>query len=1050
MRNKITAILLTAAMTVSLLTATAYADASAPAAAAADTQSSISAAASGYDTELTPVGTVFSADGVKYLVTSMTEAEVYSVDGSQNPADLVIPSTVSYESDTYTVTAAADGAFAGLGSVKTLTIPSTLTSIGSGSMLSSLQSITLASGNASLFLQNGVLFSKVSGGNELVLYPSGLDAVSYVIPNGTTSVRSNAFYGNKNLLTVIIPSSVRTIAKDAFVSFANPAAFAFDTDTAPSSVAGRAFELDAASNIFYFRNEGVLEAIQAEAANFAGDSDVSYETAGMPAYIQTIEDSASGTVLNSSSAEPVLQAAGDDAGIADGYYVIHSNVNSGYVLDISNGRGSAENFGNADIHSWSGDDMQIFKVTKVDAANNLYTFTNAMSGKVLDVAGRGTTDGTNVQQYDSNGTPAQQFRILQTGEDGVYTIVTSYSSMVLDVSGGIAENGRNVQVWTGNGTNAQKWTMTAVADPTADDLAAGIYTIHTSVGAANSSDLSTRTLDIKNGSTLSGANVQIYDANGSNAQKFLFIPLGNKYYYILNAFTRKALDVQGGSTENGANVQIYTENDTEAQIWRVKENADGTYTITNRKSGMSLDVSGGISENGRNVQVWESNYTPAQKWILGLSSISISGLYTIASAADRTKVLDMTSGSLDDGAKVQIYGSNETNAQKFMMSSAGSDLYILKNLKSGKVLDITGGQMYAGNTLQQYTSNETSAQKFQLVPTGDRDGSYYIQSFDGAYRIGISGSSPSVHAAIVLTSPDNSQPTQKWYLQGTAYTDGWQVIYGVPCYIVNGNIVKNTWVGNIYVDGNGAIYQGWHAAPSDSGVYKQGYYYYFDGTNGAQSDARPYIGQLYPTKASTIYYNIGDGRGYRTENGYDCHYTIYVDRANCLVTVYTSYPGTSAANVPIWEFKTSPGISGTSRETDAGHTTIYYKNNWFELMGPTYGQYVTLINTAGEYFHSIPGQEANDHCVDAGTYNLLGTQQSHGCCRLCVRCAYWIYAFCWNGTDIYVGDNYVHPIETYYQPKMQNGQWIDPTDVHYTGNYGYADNGVYYGYHGTF
>lgn len=1045
MKNKLLAVLLAAAMTVGLVTVTPFADEQKSAGVAAISETTD---ASQYDTSLTPEGSSFTTGGIQYRVTSMETAEVTYVDSSSNPTDVVIPSSVTYQNDSYTVTAVADGALSGLGAARNLTIPATVADIGSGSMLSSLETITLESGNQSLFLKDGVLYKKADAGNELVLYPSASASVSFVIPDGTSAVRANAFYGAKTLLTVVIPSSVSKISEGAFQHFANSLAVAFDTEKAPASVSGKAFELDAASNIFYFRNADVLQAIRNEASDFAGSSDVTYVTTGIPSYVAAIRNADSLAAVSSAAENTVLQA-GEDAGIADGYYVIKSNINPSYVLDVNNGAGSPYSLSNVDIHSANGSEAQVFKVTKVDGTNNLYTFTCVDSEKVLDVSGRGTSEGTNVQQYDSNGTEAQEFKIVQTDTTGAYTIVTSYSSLVLDVSGGIAADGTNVQIWSSNASNAQKWQFQAVADPTANALAAGVYTIHTSISASGSSDYSTRAIDVAMGSKLSGANVQIYKSNGSNAQKFLFIPLGyGNYYYVLNAATRKAVDVQNGDVTAGTNVQMYTENDSDAQIWKVVLGTDGYYTMTSRKSGLSLDVSGGITENGRNVQIWDSNYSAAQKWILEKTEpASISGLYTIYSAADRNLCFDVTGGSLDDCALIQVYGSNETNAQKFILSDAGSGLFSLQNLQSGKVLDIQNGNLSNGTGLQQYFSNDTDAQKYRLVQTGDSDGSYYLQTYDGSLNVNITGNSAEVRAKLSLASPNASSATQKWYLSSTSYQDGWQIVGGRTCYVVNGSVVTNSWIGSGYLDENGQIYNGWHSAPSDNGVYKQGYYYYFDGLNGAQSDARPYINQLYPEKQNTFTYNDGDGRGTMTQTGYNCHYTIYVDRANCLVTVYTTYPGTDAVNVPIWEFKCSPGISGTDRETDAGHTTVYFKDNWFELMGPSYGQYVTLINTAGEYFHSIPGAAANDHNVDASTYNLLGTQQSHGCCRLCVRNAYWIYAFCWIGTDIYVGDNYVHPINTYYQPMMTYGQVIDPTDVHYTGNYGYTDNGAFYGFH---
>ena len=79
------------------------------------------------------------------------------------------------------------------------------------------------------------------------------------------------------------------------------------------------------------------------------------------------------------------------------------------------------------------------------------------SGKVLDVNGGVSANGTNVQQYDSNGTYAQKW-IAVKNSDGSYTFQSALAeNAVLDVNGGSNANGTNVQLYTSNGTNAQKW-----------------------------------------------------------------------------------------------------------------------------------------------------------------------------------------------------------------------------------------------------------------------------------------------------------------------------------------------------------------------------------------------------------------------------------------------------------------------------------------------------------------------------------------------------------------------------------------------------------------
>ena len=72
-------------------------------------------------------------------------------------------------------------------------------------------------------------------------------------------------------------------------------------------------------------------------------------------------------------------------------------------MDVSGA--SRSNYGNVQIWAGNGTNAQKWKVTH--DSNGYVTLTSVNSGKVLDVNGGVSANGTNVQQYDSNGTYAQ-------------------------------------------------------------------------------------------------------------------------------------------------------------------------------------------------------------------------------------------------------------------------------------------------------------------------------------------------------------------------------------------------------------------------------------------------------------------------------------------------------------------------------------------------------------------------------------------------------------------------------------------------------------------
>lgn len=96
-----------------------------------------------------------------------------------------------------------------------------------------------------------------------------------------------------------------------------------------------------------------------------------------------------------------------------------------------------------------------------------------------------------------------------------------------------------------------------------------------------------------------------------------------------------------------------------------------------------------------------------------------NGVYTISSAMNSSKVMDVSNASRADGANVQLWSSNNTNAQKFNVKYKKSDgSYIISPLCSGKSLDVYLAGKEMGANIQQYSKNGTNAQKWYLIPAG--------------------------------------------------------------------------------------------------------------------------------------------------------------------------------------------------------------------------------------------------------------------------------------------------------------------------------------------
>lgn len=153
---------------------------------------------------------------------------------------------------------------------------------------------------------------------------------------------------------------------------------------------------------------------------------------------------------------------------------------------------------------------------------------------------------------------------------------------------------------------------------------------------------------------------------------------------------------------------------------------------------------------------------------------------------------------------------------------------------------------------------------------------------------------------------------------------------------------------------------------------------------------------------------------------------IEVNRSKCRVTVFAYDQETKSWCIPVIAFKCSVGLPSTPTPRGTFKTSNKYR--WHELMGPSYGQYCTRI-TGGVLFHSVAGSNTTVHNLSARAYNRLGSPASHGCVRLCVRDAKWIYDYCVSGIKVKIFDaEYAGPLEPQFVPKMSAGQNYDPTD----------------------
>jgi glucosylceramidase len=110
-------------------------------------------------------------------------------------------------------------------------------------------------------------------------------------------------------------------------------------------------------------------------------------------------------------------------------------------------------------------------------------------------------------------------------------------------------------------------------------------------------------VDVAGADSANGTAVQLYDCNGTDAQKWT--AAGDTLQAL-----GKCMDVTSAGTANGTKVQLYDCNGTGSQVWTRGPGG----ALVNPQSGRCLDATGPSSANGTRLQIWDCTGAANQQW----------------------------------------------------------------------------------------------------------------------------------------------------------------------------------------------------------------------------------------------------------------------------------------------------------------------------------------------------------------------------------------------------------------------------------------------------
>ncbi|MDE6678181.1 MAG: RICIN domain-containing protein, partial [Ruminococcus sp.] len=385
------------------------------------------------------------------------------------------------------------------------------------------------------------------------------------------------------------------------------------------------------------------------------------------------------------------------ANFNDGSAYRIKNADSGLYMQVANA--NAEN--GANVQQWGSDGKSVHDMWKMFSAGDGYYYIASCVGDggtyVLDVAGKKTDNGTNIDIYKYNGGTNQQF-MLTKNDDGSYKIRTRVSGgkSVVEVANADKNSGANIQEWEINNANCQNWILEPVTDAGCVMDESVVYTFEN----VNSGML----MEVTNGTMADNTNVQQWGANGYDCQKWILKSFGSGNYYWIRSAQDESYALKADGSSNGGNICLTTYSTKDSsQLFRFTKNLDGSYSIITHasKDKCLVEVASASKESGANVQQWEITNSSCQKWNISTEkkpvattqsttkSTTTKNTTTTTTTTTTTKPVDKeVSGDLNDDGNLNV--TDLVLLEKWLLSADSTGIVNWKSadFNSDNILDV--------------------------------------------------------------------------------------------------------------------------------------------------------------------------------------------------------------------------------------------------------------------------------------------------------------------------------------------------------------------------
>lgn len=282
--------------------------------------------------------------------------------------------------------------------------------------------------------------------------------------------------------------------------------------------------------------------------------------------------------------------------------------------------------------------------------------------------------------------------------DVSYFIINKNSGKAIDLDNGNTADGTNIQQWTKTGGKQQEWRFVDVGD--------GYFKI---VSMADEG----KCIAVENATSDDGTNIELQAYSGSSNQQWKIARDGS-YYAILSRCSNElsGMDIYDWSTENGGNLNQWNYWGGDCQLWSITpvypKVVDGNYLIRNINSCLWVSSGSDNLQQSENRDIW--NFVT-----------NTDGTYSIKNSDGLAVTVQNSDGT--DGNNLYLDKYTGSEAQKFtiMCNKDGSYsiLSVVSDSKSG--FDVYNISKESGARICQWTFWGGSGQKFILQPAVEED-----------------------------------------------------------------------------------------------------------------------------------------------------------------------------------------------------------------------------------------------------------------------------------------------------------------------------------------